>query len=269
MTILQAIMLGAIQGIAEFLPISSSGHLAVAEYFLGHTEVPIIFDILLHLATLGAVCIVFYKQIGRLLAVLGRFIIRKHTEADAQDLRLIAALLISTAITGVIGIVLKDFVQAKNPLFIALCFIITGIVLFVSGRLQSKKNMAVPSVVQAVIIGAAQGIGVLPGISRSGSTIAAALLTGLNRERAGEYSFLLSIPAILAAFIFELKSADTITGSISGAALAAGMLTAFAVGLFSLLFLLKLIKKGKLGLFAYYLIPAGAVLFAAVSFFHV
>ena len=129
--------------------------------------------------------------------------------------------------------------------------------------------MAVPSVVQAVIIGAAQGIGVLPGISRSGSTIAAALLTGLNRERAGEYSFLLSIPAILAAFIFELKSADTITGSISGAALAAGMLTAFAVGLFSLLFLLKLIRKGKLGLFAYYLIPAGVMLFDAVSFFHV
>lgn len=269
MTILQAIMLGAIQGIAEFLPISSSGHLAVAEYFLGHTEVPIIFDILLHIATLGAVCIVFYKQIGRLLAVLGRFIIRKNTEADAQDLRLIAALLISTAITGVIGIVLKDFVQAKNPLFIAVCFIITGIVLFVSGRLQSKKNITVPSLMQAAIIGAAQGIGVLPGISRSGSTIAAALLTGLNREKAGEYSFLLSIPAILAAFIFELKSADNITGSISGGALAAGMVTAFAVGLLSLLFLLKLIKRGKLGLFAYYLIPTGAALFAAVAFFHI
>ena len=268
MTIIQAIFLGAVQGVAEFLPISSSGHLAVAEYFLGHTDVPIIFDILLHIATLGAVCIVFYKQIWRLLTVLGRFIIRKNTIEDSADLKLIGALLISTVVTGVIGIILKDIVQAKNMLFIAVCFIITGIVLLLSAKLQPKKNVAVPSVLQAVIIGAAQGIGVLPGISRSGSTIAAALLTGVNREKAGEYSFLLSIPAILAAFIFELKSADTISGSIGIAALIAGMLTSFIVGFFSLTFLLKLIKGGKLGLFAYYLIPAGIILFGAVGIFH-
>jgi len=268
MTVIQAIFLGAVQGIAEFLPISSSGHLAVAEYFLGHTDVPIIFDILLHIATLGAVCIVFYKQICRLLTVLGRFIIRKNTPEDSADLKLIAALLISTAVTGVLGIVLKDVVQAKNMLFIAVCFIITGIVLLISSKIQPKSNTAVPSVLQAVIIGAAQGVGVLPGISRSGSTIAAALLTGVSREKAGEYSFLLSIPAILAAFIFELKSADTISGSIGAAALIAGMLTAFIVGFFALTFLLKLIRKGKLGLFAYYLIPAGIILFGAVSIFH-
>ena len=268
MTIIQAIFLGAVQGVAEFLPISSSGHLAVAEYFLGHTDVPIIFDILLHVATLGSVCIVFYKQIGRLLAVLGRFIVRKNTEEDRSDLKLISALLISTAVTGVLGIFMKDLVQAKNMLFIALCFVITGIVLFISGRIHPQKTIAVPSALQAVIIGAAQGIGVLPGISRSGSTIAAALLTGLDREKAGEYSFLLSIPAILAAFIFELKSADTISGSVGMAAVAAGMLAAFVVGLFALTFLLKLIKKGKLGMFAYYLIPAGLMLLTGVGVFH-
>ena len=267
MTIIQAIFLGAVQGVAEFLPISSSGHLAVAEYFLGHTDVPIIFDILLHIATLGAVCIVFYKQIWRLLTVLGRFIIRKNTVEDSADLKLIGALLISTVVTGLIGIVLKDAVQAKNILFIAVCFIITGIVLLLSAKLHPKKDVSVPSVLQAVIIGAAQGIGVLPGISRSGSTIAAALLTGVDREKAGEYSFLLSIPAILAAFIFELKSADTISGSIGIAALIAGMLTSFIVGFCSLIFLLKLIKGGKLGLFACYLIPAGIILFGAVGIF--
>lgn len=267
MTIIQAIFLGAVQGIAEFLPISSSGHLAVAEYFLGHTDIPIMFDIMLHIATLGAVCIVFYKQIGRLLTVLGRFIIRKNTQEDSADLKLIGALLISTAVTGVIGIVLKDIVQAKNMLFIAVCFVITGIVLLLSAKIQPKKNVSVPSLLQAAIIGAAQGIGVLPGISRSGSTIAAALLTGVDREKAGEYSFLLSIPAILAAFIFELKSADTISGSIGAAALIAGMATAFIVGLFALTFLLTLIRKGKLGIFAYYLIPAGITLFSAVGIF--
>ena len=264
MTILQAILLGAIQGVAEFLPISSSGHLAIAEYFLGQTEIPIIFDILLHIATLGAVCIVFYKTIWRLLTVLGRFIIRKHTDADQADLRLIAALLISTAVTGILGIIMKDVVQAKNPLFIAVCFIITGIVLFISGRIEPKKTKPVPSLLQATIIGAAQGIGVLPGISRSGSTIAAALLTGL-----GEYSFLLSIPAIIAAFLFELKSADAMTGAVGAGALAAGMLTAFVVGLCALVFLLKLIKKGKLGLFAYYLIPAGIFVLISVGVFHI
>lgn len=268
MTVVQAVLLGAIQGIAEFLPISSSGHLAVAEYFLGHTDVPIIFDILLHIATLGAVCMVFYRQIGRLLGVLGRFIIRKHTQDDRDDLQLIAALLISTAVTGVLGILLKDLVQAKNIPFIAVCFIITGIVLLVSSRIRCEKNITVPSILQALIIGAAQGIGVLPGISRSGSTIAAAILTGLSREKAGEYSFLLSIPAILAAFIFEVKSADTIIGSVSTAPLAAGMLTSFVVGLFALTFLLKLIKKGKLGIFGYYLIPAGCLLLSAVTFFY-
>ena len=259
MTIIQAIFLGAVQGIAEFLPISSSGHLAVAEYFLGHTDIPIMFDIMLHIATLGAVCIVFYKQIGRLLTVLGRFIIRKNTQEDSADLKLIGALLISTAVTGVIGIVLKDIVQAKNMLFIAVCFVITGIVLLLSAKIQPKKNVSVPSLLQAAIIGAA--------ISRSGSTIAAALLTGVDREKAGEYSFLLSIPAILAAFIFELKSADTISGSIGAAALIAGMATAFIVGLFALTFLLTLIRKGKLGIFAYYLIPAGIALFSAVGIF--
>ena len=139
--------------------------------------------------------------------------------------------------------------------------------LLLSAKIQPKKNVSVPSLLQAAIIGAAQGIGVLPGISRSGSTIAAALLTGVDREKAGEYSFLLSIPAILAAFIFELKSADTISGSIGAAALIAGMATAFIVGLFALTFLLTLIRKGKLGIFAYYLIPAGIALFSAVGIF--
>ena len=268
MTILQALLLGAVQGIAEFLPISSSGHLAVAEYFLGYAGIPIIFDILLHVATLGAVCIVFHKRIGRLLAVSGRFIIRRQTSDDSEDLKLIFALLISTAVTGGIGVMIKNLVILKNIRFIAAGFVITGIVLLVSGKIRRTAAQSVPSLFQAVIIGAAQGIGVLPGISRSGSTISAALLSGVDRERAGEYSFLLSIPAILAAFIFELKSARTVTASISLLPLTVGMITSFIVGLASLTFLLKVIKKGKLGMFGYYLIPAGGLLLTALTFFH-
>ncbi len=261
MTLLQAFFLGVIQGLAEFLPISSSGHLALAEHFFGQTDVPIIFDILLHIATLGAVCIVFYKQIFRLFAVLWRFIIRKNTEDDRGDLKLIVALLVSTAITGAIGILIKDIVQQKKIELIAAGFIATGTILILSERIHFKNTHKIPTLLHAVIIGAAQGIGVLPGISRSGSTISAALLTGLDREKAGEYSFLLSIPAILAAFIFELKDADTLSDSVAVIPLVVGMTAAFGVGLFSLIGLLKLIKKGRLRLFAYYLIPLGCLLF--------
>lgn len=260
MSFFEAILLGALQGLAEFLPISSSGHLQIAEHLLHLKEVPLLFDILLHLATLAAVCLVFYKTIARLFAVLGRFIIRKSKLEDKEDLQMIAALLIATVVTGVFGLLLKDWVKTLNIKVIPVCFIITGAVLFLSEKIQIKKNLAVPSLFGAFIIGLAQGIGVTPGISRSGSTISAALFTGLSRERAGEFSFLLSIPAILAAFILELKSADTLSVAVPPVSLIGGMLTAFVVGFFSLKFLLKLINGGKLGFFAYYLIPAGILL---------
>ena len=269
MTILQALLFGTIQGVTEFLPISSSGHLAVAEYFLGQHNIPIIFDIALHLATLAAVCIVFYKTIKRLICSVWRFIIGKHTSADKNDLKLILSLLISTAATGVIGFILKEIVQAKHIPIVSICFIITGILLISAEHIQPKKLIEKPNSLHALIIGIMQGIAVLPGISRSGTTISIAVTLGLQRDKAGEYSFLLSIPVIIAAFIFELKSADTeISTTIEIIPLLAGIASAFVIGLFSLLFFMQLIKKGKLSIFAYYLIPAGSILFAAVHLLH-
>ncbi len=266
MTILQAVTLGAIQGLAEFLPISSSGHLALAAYFFGQQDVPLLFDILLHLATLGAVFIVFGRRIGALFGVLGRFIVRKPREDDLDDRQIIASLLVATAMTAVIGFSIKDIAETLSPFYISCALVITGIILFVSGRYRPKKTVAVPGLLQGLVIGAAQGIGVFPGISRSGITISASLFSGVDRKAAGEFSFLLSIPAILAAFILELKDADTLGSSVSVLPLVAGMATAFAVGYFSLKFLLGLINRGKLGWFAFYLVPAGislAIYFAA------
>lgn len=257
MTILQAIILGAIQGLAEFLPISSSGHLAIAEYFFKQEDLPILFDILLHLATLAAVCTVFAKKIGRLFCVLGRWCTRKSKPEDSADLKMILAIIIATAITGIFGIVLKNWVKNIDVRIIPIFFIVTGIVLILSSYIKPKKKLKTPSLISALIVGAAQGIGVIPGISRSGSTISASLFTGIDRETAGEFSFLLSIPAILAAFILEVKSADTLLAGASPSALLAGMITAFVVGFFSLKFLLGLVKKGKLMYFAFYLIPVG------------
>lgn len=265
MTIVQAVLLGAIQGLAEFLPISSSGHLAIASRFIAEQQSPLLFDILLHVATLASVCLVFRRRIAELFMVAVRWIIRKPRETDSSDQSMLLALIAGTAVTGVAGLLLKDLVSDFSPFLISCCFVITGIFLFVSGRHVSVRTTAVPGVVQGLVIGLAQGIGVIPGISRSGSTISASLFAGLDRKTAGEFSFLLSIPAILAAFILELKSADTLGSHVPVAALVAGMLTAFVVGYLSLKFLLGLIQRGKLGWFAVYLIPAGIAL--AVYFF--
>ena len=257
MSIFQAIILGAVQGLAEFLPISSSGHLAIVEYFFKQEDLPILFDILLHVATLAAVCTVFAKKIAGLFCVLGRFIIRKSKDEDKGDLMMIAAIILATAVTGIIGLLLKDWVKNIDIRIIPLCFIITGLLLIASSKIKHNKPAKNINLLTAAITGLAQGIGVIPGISRSGSTISASLLSGLDREKAGEFSFLLSIPAILAAFILELKSADNLLAGVSLTALIAGMISAFIVGYFSLRFLLGLIKKGKLIYFAFYLIPLG------------
>ncbi|UTC66784.1 MULTISPECIES: undecaprenyl-diphosphate phosphatase [unclassified Treponema] len=257
MSIFQAIILGAVQGFAEFLPVSSSGHLAVVEYFFKQEDLPILFDILLHVATLAAVCTVFAKKIAGLFCVLGRFIIRKSKPEDKEDLNIIAAIIIATAITGVIGLLLRDWVKVIDIRFIPIFFIVTGLLLIASSKIKCGKSSKKIGLITAIVTGFAQGIGVIPGISRSGSTISASLFAGLDREKAGEFSFLLSIPAILAAFILEVKSADNLFAGISPIALIAGMISAFIVGYFSLRFLLTLIKKGKLMYFAFYLIPLG------------
>ena len=179
MSIIQAVILGAIQGVAEFLPISSSGHLALAAYFFGQADVPLLFDVLLHLSTLAAVLIVFRAPLLGLLAVFGRFIARKPKAGDEDGLKMIVALIIGTAVTAVIGFAIKDLVDpnAFGPenqkwfyAAVSVCLVITGAVLLVSGRYRPKKTVPVPGPLQAVLVGLAQGIGVIPGISRSGST---------------------------------------------------------------------------------------------------
>lgn len=264
MSLLEAIFLGFIQGVGEFLPISSSGHLAIAEELLGAKDIPLLFDILLHVATFCAVIIVFKKRIGELFCVLGRFLSKKSLDSDKNDQKLIVSLITATFFTGIIGLLLKDVTKNASPFFISCCLVVSGFLLVISSFINKKRSLEQPSkqnsqpgFAQGIIVGIAQGIGVIPGISRSGITISASLIAGVDRKSAGEYSFLLSIFAILGAFILELKSADNLLDSISILPLAAGMFTAFAVGFVSLKFFLGLINRGKLAWFAWYLIPAG------------
>ncbi len=266
MTIVQSMLLGALQGLAEFLPISSSGHLAIAQHFMDLGDVPLLFDILLHVATLCSVCLVFRARIAELFFALVRLLTGKSGKDDEANRAVLLALIAGTVVTAVVGFLLKDAVERLPLFWIAVSLVVTGVLLFASGRYRPRVARPVPGVLEGLAIGLAQGIGVIPGISRSGITVSAALFAGVDRKAAGEFSFLLSIPVILGAFILELKSADTLSGVVSLAPLVVGMLTAFAVGYLSLRFLLALINRGKLGWFAFYLVPAGislAIYFAA------
>ena len=307
MTVIQGILLGLLQGIAEFLPISSSGHLKLAQHFFGLTEVPLLFDVLLHIATLAAVFIYFRKVIVRLFGILFRLITRKPepiqafnvssiSEVDQKTATLapndeigrktILMIFLTTFVTGILGFVSKKVIPELSLKFVALGFLATSVFLIIAAIVskrthgdlepdtENRDNLySVQSTTirwyQALIIGVAQGIGTLPGISRSGSTIAGAALCGVDRKTAGDYSFIVSIPAILGAFILTLKDAkdeaevlgisiiDLFSKTVGILPAIIGFLVAFVSGYIALSFLMKIIHKGKLEWFAAYLIPLG------------
>lgn len=262
MTLLQSIFLGALQGIAEFLPVSSSGHLVVFRNFMNLGDIPALYDVLLHVATLLVVLIVFRKKIIDLIKSLVRFIIRKNDESDRVNLRLIVVILVASVFTAALGFAIENLDISEKPKIVSVLFLVTAAVLLLTRFIKVKtggyENIGIRT---AVITGIAQGLAVLPGISRSGMTIASSLYAGIDKENAGEYSFLLSIPAIAGALILELRDLGQLNSAVTPAVIAAGMVTAFVVGLLSVLFLLSLIKKNKLYYFSFYLIPFGILCF--------
>lgn len=270
MSFLESFFLGAIQGLAEFLPISSSGHLAVAKEFLNLSEVPLLYDIILHLATLLAVVLVYHKTIWRLITVAVRFVFRKTDESDKEDLRFILAIIVATFFTGLLGILLKDVVENLHVKYISLLFVVTGFVLLFSDKIAENKNRDnTIKLRSAVIVGVVQGIAVFPGISRSGSTMAAGLFSGISRNKVAEFSFILSIPAILGALVLQLVGSETLKMNVTPFQLAIGFLTAFVTGVISLKLLTELLKKAKTKIFSFYLIPMGIILFCYFTFWAV
>ena len=276
MTTLQGFLLGILQGIAEFLPISSSGHLALVQSLFGLEDVPLLYDISLHMATLLAVLIFFRKKIWALLKCFCRWITKKskpdtEVQLSENDLlcptdkigqKTIIAIIITTAITGAFGIFTSKLIPDLSVKFVCGGFLVTSALLIfsaIAGNKQAENNQDFTGITikQSIIIGIMQGFGTLPGISRSGSTIAGALFGGVNRSLAGEFSFIVSLPAILGAFILELKDIGQMSSSIGAGPIIAGCLSSFIVGYFSLAVLMKIIKKGKLQWFAAYLIPVG------------
>lgn len=271
MSMIQGIVLGVFQGIAEFLPISSSGHLAVLQHLFGLEDVPLLFDVFLHLATLLSVVLFFRKKIWELLCSFARIFVpaknpdEVQIENQKENKKYILAIILATIVTGIMGVISSKFVENVPVKFICAGFIVTAVFLVLSSVVEKKsgiisgdeKNLV--TWIQSLIIGFAQGVGTLPGISRSGSTISGALFCGVPRSRAGEFSFIVSIPAILGAFILEAKDLGEVASSIGFDVVIGGCAAAFASGYLSLTWLMKLIKKGRLEWFACYLVPAGVL----------
>ena len=283
MTIWQSLLLGAVQGITEFFPVSSSGHLAILQnIFHIDTGGSILFDVLLHLGTLAVVFIVFYKDIWKMiLAFCGMvsdlftnigiwFSNRKAISLTPYKCvvgtnyrKFVLLVIVSSIPTAIIGFAGKKLINdASTTLIIpGICLLISGGLLLIADR--TKNCTKIPQDVtyrEGGLIGIAQGLATLPGLSRSGSTITACLLCGINPAFAMKYSFILSIPAILGATVLELTDigAESLSGGLILTYLA-GMIAAGLFGYLCMRIMLKLIKKRRFRYFAFYCFAIGIV----------
>ena len=259
MDIFQAIIIGLVQGLTEFLPVSSSAHLIFAQQALGVADVGLAFDVLLHVGTLVAVVVYFFNDIvnmikGFLLSLIdlkeGNFIgeIKKDPYKKLAWLTILA-----TIPVGVVGVLFNDIIEEMFtgltiPAFLLL---ITGCLLYASQRMNSGRiNVTNLTIKEALFMGCGQALAILPGLSRSGTTIAAGLFAGLDKEFAAKFSFILSIPAILGAAVFQLK--DLSGGSVEIGACIAGFIVAVISGYLAISVLLKVVREKSLDIFAYY-----------------
>jgi len=242
MNLFQAIFLGIVQGLTEWLPISSSGHLVIFQQIF-KIEAPLIFDIILHFGTLVAVLIFFRKDIWNI------FLDITKQNFQSQNIKLLKFIIIGTMPIALTGYFLHDFFASlfSNLLFIGISLIFTGIILYLTKFSKEKKQMDIKD---SVLIGLSQALALVPGISRSGSTISVGLLRGVDKESVYKFSFLLSIPAIIGANILGMKNG--MAENIISFEMIFGMVVAGLVGYFSLKFLYNILKKEKLYMFSYY-----------------
>lgn len=268
MTLLSSILLGLIQGVAEFLPISSSGHLAIAENLLnmsGASEVPEFFDVLLHLGTLLAVFVAYWEDIRDMVVEFfcGIQDLAHHsTPVPVPPARRMILLIIVGTLPLVAVLPIKDLVEglSNNMYFVGGALIVTGFLLFASDRVKKgRKTERSATMLDVLLVGVAQAIATCPGISRSGTTITAGCFLGFDRKFAVRYSFLMSIPAILGANILSIKDAIETVVWAEVPVYLVGVVVSAVVG-YACIRLLKMIAdKGKFGFFAYYCWAVGAL----------
>lgn len=253
LTILQGLFLGIVQGLTEFLPISSSGHLVLFQKLFGISEGNLTFEIAVHLATLIAVFIVFWKDIWEMIKKpFGKFPM---------------LIIVATIPTAIMGVALKDLFEKifQSGATLGIEFIFTGLILWYAESVNKKstnkgKGLEDTNFKDAIIVGIAQGIAILPAVSRSGLTIAGSLFRGLNREFAAKFSFLVSIPAILGAAVIDVKDIAAAGAGMEFMPIIIGMVAAGVSGYFAIRFMLKILSKGSLKIFSYYVFILGGLI---------
>jgi undecaprenyl-diphosphatase len=261
----EAILLAVLQGLTEFLPVSSSAHLALARALLGFRPPGVTLEVALHAGTLVALVLYFRRDVAWLLDGLRALAGRRGGEREA--LRWVGWILVGSVPAGIAGLLWADRVEVafRDPVLVAALLVLTGLVLLSTRFLPAASRRLSGRI--AILVGLAQAASLLPGISRSGWTIAAGLALGLRAEEAARFSFLLAIPAVAGAVLFSIKDLGGAVASGWGLSLAAGFVVAAGVGYAAIAFLLGLLRRGRFADFGFYCLAVGvaALLYFALS----
>jgi undecaprenyl-diphosphatase len=256
MDLIDSIILGIVQGLTEFLPVSSSGHLELGKALLGDDSIPedsLVFTVVLHFATALSTLIIFRKDIVTLIAALLKF-------EWNEDTQFIVKIMISMLPAGFLGLVFESELEAlfgNNIMLVGLMLIITAVLLFMADR--AKKTTKKVGFWDAFIIGISQAVAMLPGISRSGATISTSVLLGNDKSKAARFSFLMVIPLIFGKIAKDLLSGDLSYTTENFGSLSAGFIAAFLAGLFACKLMIRLVKNSQLKYFSYYCFVVGAL----------
>ncbi len=257
MAIFYLILLAVVQGLTEFLPVSSSGHLVLLQHWTRVFDGDVFLDVILHVGTLLAVVVVYRREIRRLVAF------------DAPAVQYLAAMVVGTLPAVGVGLLFKEPIESlfSNPRAAAVALVVTGLILFSTRRTDNKVHNlpggwhpVAPPLHKALLIGCAQALAIVPGISRSGSTIAASLWLGLARDEAARFSFLLAVPAIAGALVLHVIGGE-VDSQAGGLALFLGAVVAFLVGLVAIRLTALLVVQKHFWKFGFYCIPLGLIAF--------
>jgi len=249
MSYLDAIILGILQGLTEFLPVSSSGHLVIAQALLHVKSSGVSFEVMLHLGTLLSVLVYFRKQIGQLIMSLFK-------KEMVEERKIVGFLILGTIPAGVVGLLFRDFFESafSSPLLTSVMLLITGFILLMSRFSKSGKRPV--GLWSAIGMGLGQAAAIFPGISRSGSTIVAGMLSGVQPSKAAEFSFLLAVPAIGGAAVLEGKHLLSLSSQMMGHYIV-GAVCSFVFGLVAVYAVLTMVRRGRFEYFGYYCFAAG------------
>ena len=256
MEIFQAIIYGIIQGLTEFLPVSSSGHLELAKAIMQDDSLAkesMLMTVVLHAATALSTIVIFRKEIGQIFKGLFQF---KANEESAFSLKIVLSMIPAVAVGLLYDDVIESFFSGKI-LLVGSMLIVTGLLLFLADKAKkTEKKVGIP---ESIIIGIAQAIAILPGISRSGATISTSVLLGIDRTRAARFSFLMVIPIILGKMAKDVLSGDISSESIAVVPLSIGFIAAFLSGMVACTWMINLVKRSKLSYFAIYCFVIGII----------